>query len=183
MVLITEISEEDFRKLDLTVWSRENGNTWTPRKINDILDEQIQYALYAGYQENLIELSVPVTIAIHISNNSDKKIGYWDKFMNRFSPESTYEIGWGIKHLYSTRDYYECKSDYWRVRKNETKVVYRVHLSSKYQKQFILKHKSVLIGDNIYGNYDLVDGEWVLRNKTKITETEYSTIYEPYQES
>ena len=199
--LITEISENDFRKLDLTVWEHDwqcydSGRKliWKPRKLNDILDEQIKYECESGYEENLLNLSIPITIAVHVNNVNPEtaaspetqiSYGYWDKFMNRFTPESTYEIGLGIKHLYSTRDYYEAHEDYWRVNKKETKVIYRVHLNKR---NFTLKHKQVVLGvidknTAIYGNYDLVDGEWVLRNKTKIIRNEHSTIYEPYEDN
>ena len=67
---------------------------------------------------------------------------YYDKFLNRFSGARTYQLGLGIPHLYSTRDYYEMKGDYWRVRKSETKVIYRVTLSEKWMSQFKLKHTS-----------------------------------------
>ena len=198
--LITEIMEDDFRKLNLTIWTHEWVETeesgfhkpvrqlkWVPHKINKILDEQIKCALDAGYEYNLTDLTTPVTIAIHINNISHTKTkkriksGYWDKFMNRFTPESTYEIGFGIKHLYSTRDYFEAHDDYWRVKKNETKVIYRVHLNPR---DFILKHKTELIDaeKNVYANYDLVDGNWVLRNKTKITKTSGGTIYEAFND-
>jgi len=143
--LITEISEEDFRKLDLSVARNERvehpngGNCFgmVERKVNDILDEVIGKLIESGSEEDLRFLSIPVTIAIHEDDGY-----YLDKFMNRFTGAQTYQLGVGIAHLYSTRDYYEAHEDYWRVRKDETKVIYRIKLSSAYIDKFVLKHKT-----------------------------------------
>lgn len=54
---------------------------------------------------------------------------YLDKFMNRFSGHQTFQIGCGIDHLYSNRDYWYAAEDYWRVKKKETKSIYLIHLS------------------------------------------------------
>lgn len=158
--LITEISENDFRKLNLTVWKKEwvteacdspNGGytvkklQWKEYKINDLLDNEIKITLQRGYESDRYELSQPVTIAIH-ENNDNKRDrehiyggGYYDKYMNQYSGETTYYILWGIKHLYSTRDYYEAHDDYCKIKKKETRVIYRVHLNPR---QFVLKHKT-----------------------------------------
>lgn len=135
--LITEISEEDFRKLDLTVYCNErvyspDGKSFrfemVEKKINDILDSEIQLCLESGFESDLEDLELPVTIAIHEPDGY-----YLDKFMNRFTGAQTFQFGWGISHLYSTRDYYEAREDYWRVRKDETKVIYRVKLSPEWK--------------------------------------------------
>lgn len=207
-MLITEISENDFRKLDLIVYKKEwriaghagpNGSgyteqtrllCWIPHKINDLLDEEINYVLDGGYEYGQEELQIPVTIAIHVNNYNQEDRehpmggGYWDKYMNMYSGETTYYIAWGIKHLYSTRDYYEDHEDYWRVKKKETEVIYRVHLNKR---EFELKHKTETLQEvspniKIVGNYDKINGEWVLRNKTKITKNKGNTIYEPISE-
>lgn len=218
-MLITEISENDFRKLDIQVYKYERvvlsenipGHPvvqfqMVQKSLNDILDEQIEYILEEGYENGLQELSIPVTIAIHnpvspeeimemegdYPNLSKEKIldmcihmnSYLDKYMNRYTGAQTFQIGWGIKHLYSTRDYYEDHEDYWRVKKKETEVIYRVHLNKR---EFELKHKTETLQEvspniKIVGNYDKINGEWVLRNKTKITKNKGSTIYEPISE-
>lgn len=149
-MLITEISENDFRKLNLKVYRHERREIderthsfkFIERNINDILDEQIEYALKNGYESDLADLQTPVTIALHKLSTGDDILSscYLDKFMNRFTGAQTFQIGWGISHLYSTRDYYEAHEDYWRVKKKETEVIYRVHLNPR---PFVLKHKTV----------------------------------------
>lgn len=143
--IITEINEEDFRKLDLSVARNEridnpDGKSFSYKmaecKVNDILDDVIGKLIESGYEEDLRYLSVPVTIAIHEDGGY-----YLDKYMNRFTGAQTYQLGIGIDHLYSTRDYYECREDYWRVRKDETKVIYRIKLSPAHIDKFVLKHK------------------------------------------
>ena len=142
--LITEISEEDFRKLDLKVkvhrrtsHERNSSIEWIEQSLNDVLQENIDTCLKAGYEEDHANLTLPVTIAIHEDGGY-----YLDKFMNRFTGAQTYQLAMGIGKLYSTRDYYEMRGDYWRVRKDETKVIYRVKLSDKWLDQFVLKHKT-----------------------------------------
>ena len=205
--IITEISEEDFRKLDITVYKHEmvDGRLhYVPYKINDILDEEIDYVLKSGYESDLIALNLPVTVAIHEDNFGDvdpKEFaglhGYFDKFMNMYSGITTYYIGWGIRHLYSTRDYYEDHDDYWRVRKDETKVIYRVKLSTHWLDQFVLKHKSV-ITEWVYNhipegidkdkikdihlcvNYDLDEyGSWLEKSRYCIIEFDHSEHHIP----
>lgn len=159
--LITEISENDFRKLNLSVWKKEwvtkgyddpvGGHTsrtlkWVKYSVNDLLDKEIEITLNSGYPSDQYELSLPVTIAIH-ENNDNKEDrehpyggGYYDKFMNQYLGETTYYILWGIEHLYSNRDYYYVKNDYCRIRKKETRVIYRVHLNPR---PFTLKHNTI----------------------------------------
>lgn len=168
--IITDISEEDFRKLDITVHRHEKVTDGTvtrimmvPKKLNDILDEEIKCLLESGYESDYADLLTPVTIAIHelpttkdyeyakerfpMMNEDDLKshllyeFSYLDKFMNQFTGAQTFQIGWGIRHLYSSRDYYESHDDYWKVRKNETKVIYRVKLSDSWLDKFQLKHR------------------------------------------
>lgn len=183
-LFITEISENDFKKLNLKVIKTEGPGKYVECSLNDILDKQIQMTIDAGYESDYVDLHTPVTIAIHKEcEGSYLSQCYLDKFMNQFTGAQSFQIGWGIKHLYSTRDYYECHEDYWRVKKNETEVIYRVHLN---ERPFILKHKTEVtqLSENIsiHSNYDydLINGEWVLRNKTKVTKNGQSTSYEPY---
>lgn len=172
--IITEISEEDFRKLDLTVYRTKlvddketKRYDLVPVKINDILDAEIEQTIESGYESDLLDLKTPVTIAIHEEPTQKdyeefcnkwhnkhlsreeamdmcrRSYTYLDKFINRYTGAQTFQFSWGIKHLYSTRDYYESRDDYWRVRKDETRVIYRINLSSKWLEKFVLKHKEV----------------------------------------
>lgn len=146
--IITEISEEDFRKLDLKVMrnEREEVDERTHRfvmkevSLNEIIDRQIRATIENGYESDLRDLQIPLTIAIHEPDGY-----YLDKYMNRFTGSQTYQIGWGIAHLYSTRDYYEAHEDYWRVRKDETKVIYRIKLADHWAEEFVLKHRTETI--------------------------------------
>lgn len=208
--LITDISEEDFRKLDLVAYRAEmidKGDHFSqemvPVKLNDVLDENLNYWINQGYESDFIDLNYPVTIAIHESftdediektmkdfpNLTDDEIkqrllfacSYLDKFMNRYSGIQTYQFAMGIKHLYSTRDYYEMRGDYWRVRKDETKVIYRIKLDKKWFDKFELKHKTTkspwpyselpegikegFINATLEINYDKANGEWIEKSR------------------
>jgi len=151
--LITEISEEDFRKLDLKVKRNERvvvsenipGHPvckfeMVEKSLNEIIDKQIRATIENGCESDLRDLQIPLTIAIHEPDGY-----YLDKFMNRYTGAQTYQIGFGIKHLYSTRDYYECREDYWRVSKKETKVIYRIKLADHWAEEFVLKHRTETI--------------------------------------
>ena len=144
-LFITDISEEDFRKLDLKIMrnEREEGTYKFVMKevsLNEIIDRQIRATIENGTESDLRDLQIPLTIAIHEPDGY-----YLDKFMNRFTGAQTYQIGWGIEHLYSTRDYYEMHGDYWKVRKSETKVIYRIKLADHWLKEFVLKHKMEIV--------------------------------------
>ena len=152
--LITDISEEDFRKLDVKISRNEKYVSKSPvtgRDViewkmtevsaNDVLDIEIDYILNGGHASDMELLEVPVTLAIHEPGGY-----YLDKFMNRFTGAQTYQLGFGIKHLYSTRDYYECRDgDYWKIRKDETKVIYRIKLDPKWLQLFEVKNKTEII--------------------------------------
>lgn len=199
--LITDISEEDFRRLNLVAYAYQKvtySNSWryeyVPVSLNDILDESIKDILENGWEDNKTFLSEPVTIAIHECNDKieagECKVisGYMDKFINSYSGLRTFQIGFGIKHLYSTRDYYECHDDYWRVRKVETKVIYRVYLDKAWLDKFVVKHKveksNIEYKDDgatfIETTYDLIDGEWVARCKTKVELYEGRAFYSTF---
>lgn len=181
--LIKDISEKDFRALNIKVFRHENvivsenipGHPlyqlqMVEKSLNDILDNEIDLALKSGWPSDKRDLEMPVYIAIHEENNAEFS-GYLDKFMNRFTGLQTFQIGWGIKHLYSTRDYYEAHEDYWKVRKKETAVIYRVHLEPR---EFVLKHKKEITQrispyEYIEVTYDLNEnGEWVPTRETRI---------------
>ena len=205
---ITEISEEDFRKLNLKgyqqVWEEsvnENGLysrilVWHEVYLNQLLDENIAYWTNLATEEAQEDLSYPVTVAIHVANGPMPTDFYLDKFMNRFTGATTYQIGMGIAHIYSTRDYFEAKEDYWRVWKRETKAIYRIHLHPDRLRFFQLRHKkeiSYLFPDNTEENhhyvedyYDLVDAtdtepeHWELKHRLEIVKNEYGSIQYPY---
>ena len=201
---ITEISEEDFRKLNLKVMRNERvvlsenipGHPvcqfmMVEKSINEILDEQITDILKAEYESDLMDLKTPVTIAI--ANDGDF---YCDKYMNMYSGAQTYQIGWGIKHIYSTRDYFQTKNDdYWCVPKRQTKAIYRIHLDESWQKKFVMKHKSVIshyFADHdpghdhahyVIDNYVLDEktGEWKFRDSEEVTQfSKHRTSYTSY---
>lgn len=189
--LIKDISEKDFRKLDIKVYCHERVPVTTTsftfkmveHSLNEILDKNIEYCLEEGWDFNKKELEMPVYIAIHEENNNEYS-GYLDKFMNRFTGLQTYQIGFGIRHLYSTRDYYEDHDDYWRVAKKETAVIYRIHLEPR---EFVLKHKKEItqrISDFEYieTTYDLgSNGEWVERYSNRIIREGKFTQILPYK--
>ncbi len=212
--LICNISEEDFRKLDLKGYKsvvfrdtpRESGKHRFLQQVslNDMLDEELKELLDSGYEHDEAYLEQPVTVALY-EDPTDKdyanarkmyphlpdygcdeivriRFMYLDKFMNRFTGARSYQIGFGIKHLYSTRDYYEAREDYWKVRKAETKVIYRIKLSDKWKNEFVLKHKTEkedwkfnVLPDGVRPDfdsgkfckhYDKVDGEWKVTGYT-----------------
>lgn len=132
--LITEISEGDFRKLDLKgrVTKHDGEGTHIVEvSLNDELDREIAAGLQANDEEYENMIGNPVTIAIHVEPNGMDDGLYWDRYMNRSHPPRSFEIGVGIRHLYQTRDWFEDRSDCWRVRKCETKTVYRIYLDRK----------------------------------------------------
>ena len=208
--IITEISEEDFRKLDLKVKCHGKiRETYGERKVerlvfvekslNDILDENLEYLIESGFEDDYKCLLTPVTIAIHEPGNNIYEETYFDKFMNQYTGMQTFQLGLGIRHLYSTRDYYESHDDYWRVRKDETKVIYRIKLSDKWLDRFVLKHKTVVSEwtddvlpegvspdynkAEIHTAYDLVNGEWVKKYTTAVFKYDYSEHHVPYEKN
>jgi len=166
---ITEISLEDFKKLNLIgyrntkVYFNEKGfetieeksNSYKflmrPLSINDELDKNIKYCKENNWNK--------IAIAIHVEPSEEEieegmksftfdtktckrrnlnrdeayefallDASYLDKFMNRFSGHQTFQIGCGIDHIYSNRDYWYATEDYWKVKKKETKAIYLIHL-------------------------------------------------------
>ena len=155
---ITEISESDFRKLNLIGYRNTRVDVdeksfkmeMMPIELNKILDQYLDFCIEEGFNTIAIALHTdPTEEAIQCYMKLftfDKEHGkrnytyeeaeglalfdfsYLDKFMNRFSGNQTFQIGCGITHLYSTRDYWEIRDDYWRVKKSETKAIYLIHL-------------------------------------------------------
>lgn len=112
---ITEISEEDFRKLDLEGWVADAiipSGVSQEVKLNQVLDEHIDFVRKSGILDSLY---IPVTVAVFNEWPMDGR---------------SFKFGLGIKHLYSTRDYYKNKRGSWKVKKNCLKAIYRVHLDN-----------------------------------------------------
>ena len=151
---VTEISESDFRKLNLVGYDHKmvdhggyNALEFVPKSLNDVIDENKNYCKENNWSTIAIALHIePTEEEIQAEANSkcsiivhaeDKyktardlvlnKYSYYDKWLNRLGA-STYLVGCGIEHLYSTRDYWEIKHDYWKAKKKETKAIYIVHL-------------------------------------------------------
>ena len=146
---ITEISQEDFERLGLKgyqqvkIFDEKTGTShyeWKEIDLNEQLDEEIKALFYSATEQSLEFLKCPITVAIHVANGPKPDDFYLDKYMDMFSGPTTFEFGVGIKHLYSTRDYFESKEDYWKVSKRETKAIYRIHIREKWVKHFKLKH-------------------------------------------
>ena len=111
-MFITEISEEDFRKLDLRAFVVDSvvPDAVQEVKINNVLEHNIDF--FKNHNPNA--LLVPVTIAIF----NECSVG-----------ENSFKIAIGIRHIYSTRDYYTSGKDgSWKVKKRYLKAIYRVHL-------------------------------------------------------
>lgn len=148
---ITEISQEDFEKLGLKgyqqvkIFDEKTGTgryEWKEIDLNKQLEEEIQALFCSGTEQSLEFLKCPITLAIHVANGPKPDDFYLDKYMDMYSGPTTFEFGVGIKHLYSTRDYFEDKEDYWKVLKRETKAIYRIHIREIWIKHFKLKHKT-----------------------------------------
>lgn len=108
---ITEISEEDFRKLNLEGRVAAEFDIISKKTIalNDVLDACINHL-----KECTPELlSIPITIAI---------------FNNDVPCERSFSIVTGLKHAYSTRDYFIASGGVWKVKKRHLKAIYRIHL-------------------------------------------------------
>ena len=184
-LFITEISEEDFRKLDLKgyAWSARTSPKWQECSMNKVLDSYIEYALKSGFEHDLKTLQIPITIAIHKENGPEPNDYYLDKYTNILGP-ATYVASSNIEHLYITRDYFENRAEYWRVRKDETKAIYRIHLDKKWTEKFVLKHKTVIspwpypyvdelpdeVDRELHVWYDLDEetGEWKVKGYSKV---------------
>jgi len=185
---ITEISQEDFEKLGLKgyqqvkTFDEETGTghyEWVEIDLNKQLEEEIQALFCSGTEQSLEFLKCPITVAIHVANGPKPDDFYLDKYMDMYSGPTTFEFGVGIKHLYSTRDYFEDKEDYWRVPKRETKAIYRIHIREIWVKHFKLRHKTEIIpyaADKdttveIHIHYDLDEenDKWVETYRSKVT--------------
>lgn len=131
---ITEISETDFRKLDLEAYERRkvkvDGETsrleWVKVKMNDIIDKEDEIA-----RENKWAEWKSIVIGLHEEPGEGEDIGesgayYYDKWLTRQG--QTYIFGGFDEEdirLYSVRGYWENNSEgYFRVPKSGTRAVY-----------------------------------------------------------
>ena len=156
---ITEISEKDFKKLNLYGFDRKmvdraDGSKslkFIKKSLNEVIDENKDFCKENKWNTIAIAVHIEPTEdeiieqmkddnlpTIRLAKNDEEKYeearslvlndySYYDKWLNRMGA-STYLVGCGIKHLYSTRDYFEIKDDYWKVKKRETEAIYIVHL-------------------------------------------------------
>lgn len=143
-LFITELTESDFRRLNLWAYEQEEETckedrrrdrfVWKRVSLNNILDEVIE--ILNNNREEGEGLSKSIYFAIHNENglSSDPVNYYFDKNMNSFTGPRTFQLGIGLEHLYSTRDYFETKDHLWKVKKSETKAFYCVHLDLKTDK-------------------------------------------------
>lgn len=132
---VTEISLEDFKKLNLVGYKRvwkdlENYRilVWEKHNINDIIDKEMN-----SWEKGVLEPNTCV-IAIHSGydeyKDDNKKIGenfYYDKWLNR-SGARTYQIGFGISKMYNSKSKWYCCEDYFDIKKDETERIYFIHL-------------------------------------------------------
>ena len=110
-LFITEISEEDFRKLNLEgqIIDSISANFSRTIALNTVLDSVIDR--FTKYDPEALD--VPVTIAI---------------FKDSSIYEKNFRIVAGLNHVYSTRDYFTAKDGVWKVKKRYLKAIYRIHL-------------------------------------------------------
>ena len=155
---ITEISYEDFIRLGLVGYRNTRVEVdehsyrmeMLPVDLAEEIKGELDFCLKDGYRTIAVAIHTePTEEAIQecmklwtFDNKSGRRnytreeaykfalyeYSYLDKFMNRFTGHQTFQIGCGIEHLYSNRDYWYIKDDYWQVRKKETKAIYLVHL-------------------------------------------------------
>lgn len=163
---VTEISEEDFKRLRLKGYDNErvefkDGTSvfkFIEKELNSVLDDYKEYL--ADTIKGGENLPWVIAVCIHTEpqeedikyikdtffkgpnkerysdeeafNEALYDYSYYDKWMDRMG-HTTYEMGIGLDHLYSTRDKWEARGwiDYFEVRKKETKAVYIVHLSGE----------------------------------------------------
>lgn len=155
---ITEISEEDFKKLNLIGYDNErleldNGSytfEFIKKNLNDRLEEHKKYLAELILKDKM-NLPWIMTVCIHTEPTEESVIdelnsgrtsvydeayksclyeySYLDKWMDR-AGHTTYEFGVGLDHLYSTRDKWQAQGwvDYFEVRKKDTKAAYIIHL-------------------------------------------------------
>ncbi len=106
---------------------------WDEVSLNKIVEENIEFSKKEGWTN-------PICLAIH--NDRDEKLmddmfaddpsmvlyrrAYLDKYMTRLGMQ-TYLIRCDVAHLYSKRNYFYTKDDYFEVDKRETKAVYLIH--------------------------------------------------------
>lgn len=148
----TEISESNFRKLNLIGYKREwitleDGTKrlgWKKVILNDEIDD-----VKKDWDEYFKGSPRTIVIAIHndwelaeeyekIWNESDPKdirtranlpdgFYYWDKFLNKLGA-TTYQLGCGISKLYSRETKWYITEDYFDINKKETQDVFFIHL-------------------------------------------------------
>lgn len=190
---ITEISYEDFMRMGLIGYRNTKvemeDNSYKLKMLPiDICEEvrkNLEFCEEEGYTSIAVALHIePTDDAIDERMKlytSDGKGGrrhytyeeaysyalydysYLDKFMNRFTGQQTFQIGCGIDHIYSNRDYWYSKGDYWQVRKRDTKAIYLIRLNPN----FVTGNK-FNVGDTVRIDLDKVQDNFKKYNKNYI---------------
>ena len=107
--------------------------SWSEVSINKIVQENIEYSKEQGWRN-------PICVAIH--EDRDEKLmddmfkddpnmvlyrrAYLDKYLTRLGMQ-TYLVRCDVAHLYSKRNYFYTKDDYFEVDKRETKAIYLIY--------------------------------------------------------
>ena len=134
---ITEISFEDFSKLNLKGYKREwkeyqnyRKLVWVEYDLTKEVQENFDYSKKIGEDGNVV-------VAIH-KNWEKAKTGaydiesdfyYYDKWLNHLGA-STYQLGGGISKLYKGTNKWYIKEDYFEIPYDETEKIYLIHKKS-----------------------------------------------------
>jgi hypothetical protein len=132
---ITEISFDDFIKLNLTGYRREWQDygefkqlVWKQYDLNKVVAENFKYMEEHNEKGGIV-------VAIHKNwnkagqNSFDSDFYYYDKWLNK-SGASTYQVGCGINKLYKGTDKWHIKDGYFDIPYSETEKIYLIHKKS-----------------------------------------------------
>lgn len=114
---------------------------WERVDLNDIVSGEIEFSKEEGWKnpiclaihEEVTELEFQQTKENFVGIKNDEDImsyclfskSYLDKYLTR-SGNQTYLIRCDVKHLYSKRNYFYTKDDYFEIQKDRTKAVYLI---------------------------------------------------------
>ncbi len=120
---------------------------WDEVSLNDIVSENIEFSKEEGWtnpicvaiHEEITEEEVADELKMFARREDNEKqyqdyktrtllaaSSYLDKFLTRAGMQ-TYLIRCDVQHLYSRRNYFYTKDDYFQIDKRETKAVYLIH--------------------------------------------------------
>jgi len=143
-IVIKNIDWKDFKKKDIKLYHhrRINGSVkWIEINANDLVREYIEESLKQGWKNPIcLAIYEPVT-EDEIKEIMDSYPGLWnygeardfclysksylDKYMTPFGAQ-TYLIRGDVEHLYSKRNHFYTKDDYFDVQKMNTLDVYLI---------------------------------------------------------